>query len=552
MLVRGTVFNVLGHGVPLLVAVVCLPTVVGGYGTERFGVLALSWTVLGTLATFDFGMGRASARHLGAAISGGTIQDVPRILGTSLLTAAVVGTLSGALLGALAPVLVIDVFGMPAALQAEGAATLRWTGVAIPLLLLSSSLQNALHVAQRFDRASTILIFSVSSHYVVPAVGAMADWTLPTTVSVIVCLKAVALVALWKLIRRHCPGLAGRRMTADWETLRYLARYGSWLAVSSLMMPVLKQSERLLIPALVSVNALTFYSIPYEAMSRAAILPISMAMALFPTFSTRGGADRRVVTDLIVKPVRYLLLLMTPILTFAGVFANELLSTWMGPSFALEAAAPLQLLAAAFYFNAFSTILRSAVQGLGRPDLKAALDIVNAVLFLAALLALTPVLGIRGAATARLMISVVECGGLVMLVSRASKLHLLTIPRALRRDLVLALTFIVGGAATAAPFDDSRYAYVAFACIACSYFYGFWSSLADRTDKLAVAYAMSLFTHPLASARLEQAEGYAHLDTAGGAATQLESLVRHGCEQNAAAVRVVDVPSAVKESAVRE
>lgn len=44
VLARNTVLNLIGQGVPLLVAVVAMPFVIQGLGVERFGILPVSCT----------------------------------------------------------------------------------------------------------------------------------------------------------------------------------------------------------------------------------------------------------------------------------------------------------------------------------------------------------------------------------------------------------------------------------------------------------------------------------------------------------------------------
>src|SRR5260370_40800032 len=70
LLARNTVWNLLGSGAPMIVAVVCIPILIRGLGKERFGVLTLAWALIGYASLFDLGLGRALtqlvARKLGA------------------------------------------------------------------------------------------------------------------------------------------------------------------------------------------------------------------------------------------------------------------------------------------------------------------------------------------------------------------------------------------------------------------------------------------------------------------------------------------------------
>ena len=71
-LARNTIWNMVGQGAPLLVALFAIPLLIKGMGTDRFGVLTLAWAVVGYFSLFDLGLGRALtklvAEKLGAEI----------------------------------------------------------------------------------------------------------------------------------------------------------------------------------------------------------------------------------------------------------------------------------------------------------------------------------------------------------------------------------------------------------------------------------------------------------------------------------------------------
>ena len=58
-LVRNSVFNFLGLGIPFVAAVISIPLLIRVLGTERFGILTLAWIVIGYFSLFDLGLGRA-------------------------------------------------------------------------------------------------------------------------------------------------------------------------------------------------------------------------------------------------------------------------------------------------------------------------------------------------------------------------------------------------------------------------------------------------------------------------------------------------------------
>ncbi|MBV8232788.1 MAG: oligosaccharide flippase family protein, partial [Planctomycetaceae bacterium] len=59
LLGRNAIWNLLSQVAPLAVAVVTMPVLIRGLGTDRFGVLTLAWMVLGYFSLLDLGLGRA-------------------------------------------------------------------------------------------------------------------------------------------------------------------------------------------------------------------------------------------------------------------------------------------------------------------------------------------------------------------------------------------------------------------------------------------------------------------------------------------------------------
>lgn len=70
VLARNTVWNLIGNGAPMIVAVFSIPILIHALGKDRFGVLALAWALIGYASLFDMGLGRALtqlvARKLGS------------------------------------------------------------------------------------------------------------------------------------------------------------------------------------------------------------------------------------------------------------------------------------------------------------------------------------------------------------------------------------------------------------------------------------------------------------------------------------------------------
>lgn len=52
---KNTIYNLLGYGIPIIVGVVLIPLLIKGLGIGKFGILSLSWVVIGYFSFFDLG-----------------------------------------------------------------------------------------------------------------------------------------------------------------------------------------------------------------------------------------------------------------------------------------------------------------------------------------------------------------------------------------------------------------------------------------------------------------------------------------------------------------
>jgi len=62
---RNSGLNLASQVVPLIAGLVCVPILISQFGTDRFGLLAIAWIIIGYFGLFEFGFGRALVRLIG-------------------------------------------------------------------------------------------------------------------------------------------------------------------------------------------------------------------------------------------------------------------------------------------------------------------------------------------------------------------------------------------------------------------------------------------------------------------------------------------------------
>jgi len=80
-LTKNVFYNVISQLIPLLVALMVLPVLIHGLGIRRYGVLSLSWTILGYFTVFDMGLGGATTKYVAEYMRRGIIKNFRRSYG---------------------------------------------------------------------------------------------------------------------------------------------------------------------------------------------------------------------------------------------------------------------------------------------------------------------------------------------------------------------------------------------------------------------------------------------------------------------------------------
>ena len=100
-----------------------------------------------------------------------------------------------------------------------------------------------------------------------------------------------------------------------------------------------------------------------------------------------------------MRAVKYTFIFMFPITLIIVTFAQQGMSLWLGEKFAENSTLILQLLAAGVLFNCIAYIPFSFLQGIGRPDITAKVNLIELPIYVAAMWVAITYNGINGAAS---------------------------------------------------------------------------------------------------------------------------------------------------------
>jgi glycosyltransferase involved in cell wall biosynthesis len=254
--------------------------------------------------------------------------------------------------------------------------------------------------------------------------------------------------------------------------------------VSNVANPIFGYLERFMIASILSVSTLTFYSAPYELVSKLLIFPMAIVPSLFPYFSYHGSKKSTEVSEVTSRTIKYLLLVFAPAIAIFFFFAHDIMQLWLGPTFAAQSTVVLQVITLVCVFNGLAYVPYTSVQALGRPDLKAIQDLVTLPVYAAFAWWFMHRYGINGAAFAKLVLTLIDC---VLLYTFASRLKAFSF-----RDLISGPLFraiVVSAALLAAVFlirsSHVKLPVAAALTVFCFVVYAiaFWMVAVDEEDR---------------------------------------------------------------------
>jgi len=479
-LARNVIWNFLGTGAPLLVGIFAIPVLVDELGTERFGVLALAWMIVGYFSLFDLGLGRALTQTLASMLGRRNLDQIPTLFWTAILLMTALGVLGAIVAFAMSAWLVGDVLKVPTALTRETLTSFYVLAAAIPVVIMTTGLRGTLEAYQRFDLVNAVRIPLGVLTFLGPVVILPWSNTLPAVIGILACARLLASIA-YALLCCHVEPAICTGFRFDKGLLRTLFTFGGWMTVTNVVGPLMVYMDRFLIGAVVSLTAVAYYATPFEIVSKLLIVPAALMGVVFPAFSSTLAVDRDRAARLFGRVVEYVLLALFPVTLLVVVYAGEGLTIWLGGEFADNSTVVLQLLVIGIFINSHAQVPFGLIQGAGRPDLTAKLHLMELPVYVALLWWLLNDFGIVGAAIAWVLRIVVDT---VLLFVLAEKKVLLDYSFNLRwlAIMLIALAVAAGGGMIQATTTKVLYSGIALFVYA---WFG-WSTMLTAEERSAI------------------------------------------------------------------
>lgn len=407
-ILKNIIFNFLGSAIPFLFAIVFFPILLTKLGTDKFGVLNLAWIIIGYFGFFDLGIGRALTKIISEKIGLNQISAIPPIFWTSFFLMLMFSSVVSLFLFSLSDNLVFSFFKIPVEIQSESIQAFYLLIFAIPLVTTTAGIRGVLEAYQRFDIVNVIRIILGSLTFFIPIIVLIYTRNLFWIIFFLIILRIIIwffyLISVFKLN----PALISN-VKFDYNLIKPIFKLSGWMTISNIIVPIIIYIDRIVVASIISASALTYYATPYEIISKILIIPSAITAVLFPTFAANFIKEPKGTSRLSDKVIKYIILILFPIIITIIIFAFEFLQIWLGDEFAFNSYKILQFLSIGFFFNSIAFIPFSFIEGIGRPDVTAKLQLIELPFYIFFMLIAVKSFGTLGASFVFMLRMITDC-----------------------------------------------------------------------------------------------------------------------------------------------
>ena len=388
---------------PLLM-LAATPVLVRSLGTAEFGLLMLVNSVAGVGSAGSLGMGAATIKFVSSAVGRNDRAEAVQVI-RSTLGLAVAGTaLVAGLVIATAPLLARHVFEKMGA-HGEVMAALMFAAFNLLVMQIDGVFASGLRGLERFGTAARLEIgFKVTA--VLAAM--LVAWLTRDLYAVLIasgsCLAASGLAKGWTLGRVLGQSVL-RVDLANRAMVRMVLGFGWWNWLSGIGSLLFVHADRLLIGALIGAKAVGYYAVCTQLAQQVHAVPAAAMAFLFPLISRRlqtddGRALGRVRDYGVAVNVAISLTLGVGMI----VFGPLLLALWMGEDFAANSSHILLWLTVAYFVLSLNVAPYYLLLGHDEARYVSVANLAGGGMGVAAAVVLLPMVGVIGAAQARLVL----------------------------------------------------------------------------------------------------------------------------------------------------
>ncbi|MBI5266462.1 MAG: polysaccharide biosynthesis protein [candidate division Zixibacteria bacterium] len=363
---RNVFSNWAGFVIYIVVSFFLSPFMVHHLGNTGYGIWILVGSLTGYLGILDLGLRPAVVKYVARYRALGDDLMVNRVVNTilvifsSIAGLVVIGSLILSYFSA-------DAFKVPPEYTGQLRVIIIIVGLNVAASFPFGVFSAMLNALQRFDLNNVIQIsvFLVRTILLVTFLEFGGGLIAVGLIVLSAGLTEFALKARWCL--KINPTLEINHRLASRETFRMIAGFSAYTFIMSIAGRISFQTDAIVIGAMVSAEAITFFSIGSSMMEYLSTLISHMSMTVTPLASGLDATgDNARMRQLLLVGTRYCLLVILPIGCAYLMLGESFISLWMGPQYGPSSSKVLTILMWSYFGYLSQYVAGSVFYGLGK------------------------------------------------------------------------------------------------------------------------------------------------------------------------------------------
>lgn len=394
-------WNLAGLSLPLLVAAAVVPKLISNIGNERFGLLALAWGLIGYAGALDLGIGRALTQMVARMKGEATQHQVPDALATAGRITMTTGLIGAILIAAAALLGASNLIKAERIAPAELINSMLLLALALPAQAMSATYRGINEAYLNFKGISILRVALGVVNFGGPFVISLYTHNLACLVATLVASRLMALFVYRSMAVSCLVGEShvGERKYSP-ELAKKLFSFGGWVAISSVVSPIMLLADRFAIASIISASAVAIYVVPYELVVQSLILVGAISSVMFPTLTTLIRRSPNEWKRYFHRWLGIIILVMGVSCATLAIFLPNILQIWLKGAYDPQSISVGRFLCIGVFFNSIGAMYCALLHAFGRADLTAKMHLIELPIFIVALSVLLSTLGLKGAAIA--------------------------------------------------------------------------------------------------------------------------------------------------------
>ncbi len=432
MLLRNSIWNLVGLALPTLVALATVPILIRSLGMEGFGIITLIGSVVGYFSVLDLNLSAGSIKYLAQFHAQQEEDKFYETFWFGCLFYGVLGITGCLLLFVSAEFFVDHLFSQSTESHHDLLLALRLAAFGFLLTQMQSYFLVVPQALQRYDYSAQSecmfgVLFNVASALIASVGGGIVG-----VIAVRVVISALNLIYMLTML--HHLGIALKPRCPSRHIVHLLTRFSAYAYLSRMGSLLHQYGDKLIIGLLAGPVAVTLYTVPSQLASRLLGLTYRLSSVIYPRVSALSATGEFSRLRLLYldssRLVTYLNLAVLGIVILCG---DKFLYYWVGEQFVETGYPILILIACAMFLDSLTNLPSLVNDGVGHPQLTGQFAFARGIVGIALIFLGTTFFDIRGAAAAHLLAS------LIMSVLFLRIVHERTVPASLRETIQLAL-----------------------------------------------------------------------------------------------------------------